>query len=118
MFEIINAKNGEFISISDSLRYIKFNPNSHCFIQASKEDADGIAVNSIPYNFFNSNLIEGADSVIIQEIDSDIVFNKIIKNDKGIISLEDAVCDLDMITEDRFAQIEDALCELDMKGAG
>lgn len=116
MFKIIEAETGKLLSISDSLRYIKLNTSSNCFIQCNKDDAEGIAINSIPYNFFNSDLIENANHAIINEIESSEVLTSSIKNKDNIIFLEDAVCDLDSTLMERISLIEDALCELDAKG--
>ena len=41
---------GERLIFCEEPRYIKINPNSGCFIQASFEDAQGVAVLSQPYN--------------------------------------------------------------------
>lgn len=35
--------------------------------------------------------------------------------DKALTELEDALCEQDVVTEERLAAIEDALCEMDMR---
>ena len=39
----------DYIFVND-LRYIKVSPTSSCYIQSSKEEAQGVAVNSVPYS--------------------------------------------------------------------
>lgn len=39
---------------------------------------------------------------------------KVTENSEAHAALEDAVCEMDALTEERLAAIEDALCEMDM----
>lgn len=68
MFKIITT-NGAEIGLTDSVRFIKVSPEGS-FVEASKEEAIGIAFNSVPYNLAGKNEIAEAESVIIVETDS------------------------------------------------
>lgn len=68
MFKIITTNWAE-IGLTDSVRFIKVSPEGS-FVEASKEEAIGIAFNSVPYNLAGKNEIAEAESVIIIETDS------------------------------------------------
>lgn len=64
--------NGELLAVCDAPTFIKIDSNTGCYVQASKEEAEGIAVKSIPYSLPGHNLNDNpvAD---IQEVDGGIL---------------------------------------------
>lgn len=67
MYRIIKT-DGTELGITDQVTYIKFGANG-CFTNATVEDAIGVAFSSTPYNLFGHDEIEGADTVIVSQID-------------------------------------------------
>lgn len=67
MYRIIKI-DGTELGITDSVNYIKIGA-SGSFTTATKEDAVGVAFNSTPYNLFGYSEIEGAETVLVSEID-------------------------------------------------
>lgn len=50
--------------------------NSGCFVPADQKHAIGVAVNSVPYNLVGHDEIEGAETVVVSEIDGGAVLAK------------------------------------------
>lgn len=67
MFKIITTKGTE-LGISESVNYIKIHSNG-CFVPSTKEEAIGVAFNSVPYNLLGHEDIPGAKTVVVSEID-------------------------------------------------
>ena len=67
MFRIIKI-DGTELGITDSVNYIKIGESGD-YATASEQDAIGIAFNSEPYNLLGHEDIEGADTVVVSEID-------------------------------------------------
>ena len=65
----ITKIDGTEVGYTDTVIYIKIAPNG-CFIQTTKDNATGVAYDSTPYSLFGSNGIDGADTVIVTEVDS------------------------------------------------
>ncbi len=126
----IITSEGERIALCEAPRYIKVNPRNGCFVQAEETDAQGVAVMGNPYNLSGHTEImrdvfipteggeegEGtverrvAPEVEIERMDS-YAFLKSISDQTS--AAEDAVCDLDISTDERMSAIEDSICELD-----
>lgn len=68
MYRIIKT-DGTVLGITDSVNYIKIS-NNGCFSNAISKDAIGVAFNSIAYNLIGYTEINGADTVIVSEIDT------------------------------------------------
>lgn len=64
----ITTLTGTILGITESPTYIKLHPNGG-FTLATAEDAVGVAYRSVPYNLIGHNAIEGAETVIVSEID-------------------------------------------------
>ena len=122
MYAIIS--NGDLIALCDKPRYVRKNPSSGAYMQASREDAEAVAVNGTLYNINGGNAVEGAPQAIIREEDgAEYVFKnktKIEENEAAqgaaIVTMEDALCEQDAANDERISALEDAICELDMKG--
>lgn len=66
MFRIIKI-DGTELGITDSVNYIKIGESGD-YTTASEQDAIGIAFNSEPYNLLGHEDIEGADTVIVSNV--------------------------------------------------
>ena len=66
MFRIIKI-DGTGLGITDSVNYIKIGESGD-YATASEQDAIGIAFNSEPYNLLGHEDIEGADTVIVSNV--------------------------------------------------
>ena len=62
MYRIIKI-DGTELGITDSVNYIRYGDGG-CFTTATRKDAIGVAFKSVAYN-----LVEGADTVVVSEID-------------------------------------------------
>ena len=67
MYRIIKI-DGTELGVTDSVNYIKISDNG-CFTNATAENAIGVAFDSVAYNLVGQSEIEGADAVVISEID-------------------------------------------------
>lgn len=68
MYRIIKI-DGTELGITDSVNYIKIGA-SGCYAAAAKEEAIGVAYNSVPYNLVGHAEIEGADTVVVSAVDA------------------------------------------------
>ena len=66
MFRIIKI-DGTELGITDSVNYIKIGESGD-YATASEQDAIGIAFNSEPYNLLGHEDIEGADTVVVSNV--------------------------------------------------
>ena len=96
MFRIITT-NGVELGFTETVRYIKRNPNQ-CFVACDKKDAIGVAYNSTPYNLLGHNEIEEAETVIVSEFDggaelarvkalNDTLTSQLAETDEAIIEI-------------------------------
>ena len=67
MYRIVKI-DGTELGITDSVNYIKIG-SSGCFTTAGKDDAIGVAFQSIPYNLVGHSGIDGAETVVLCAID-------------------------------------------------
>lgn len=67
MYRIISMQ-GDELGMVDKVLYIKVS-NSGSFTPCEKEEAVGIALNSVAYNLFGYDEIEGADTVLVSKCD-------------------------------------------------
>ena len=67
MYRIIKI-DGTELGITDSVTYIKIS-ESGSYVNATEEDAIGVAFNSEPYNLIGHEDIEGADTVVVSKTD-------------------------------------------------
>ena len=75
MYRIIKVSDGTEIGVTDTIEFIRYG-NSGCFDPADQKHAIGVAVNSVPYNLVGRDEIEGAETVVVSEIDGGAVLAK------------------------------------------
>lgn len=119
MYEIISG--GELVALTAKPRYIKINDATGIYIEATAEDAIGIAVLGTLYNLPGGTAIPDAPEAIVREGDAnEYIFGNRVRIEQeaesttaAIVGVEEAVCELDTNTDARMGEIEDALCDLD-----
>ena len=74
MYRIIKI-DGTELGITDSVNYIRYGDGG-CFTTATRKDAIGVAFKSVAYNLVGHEDIEGADTVVVSEIDGGAVMAK------------------------------------------
>lgn len=67
MYRIIKI-DGTELGITDSVNYIRFGEGG-CFTPTARENAIGVAFNSVAYNLVGHDEIEGAETVLVSEVD-------------------------------------------------
>lgn len=67
MYRIIKI-DGTELGITDSVTYIKIS-ESGSYVNATEENAIGVAFNSEPYNLIGHDDIDGVDTVVVSKID-------------------------------------------------
>ena len=113
LYKIIDTSTGEIIGMTAAVNYIRKKPETGAFVTAKKiQDATGVAYKSIPYNLSGTEGIGADITVVIGEFD-EAEYMQELKNSAEM--LEDAMCEQDILNEERFGAIEDALCEIDME---
>lgn len=119
MYAILS--NGNLLALCDKPRYIKVNPESGAFVEADKDNAEGVAVNGTAYNLPGSTTIQGAQEAVVAEKEgAEYIFQNrahIIQVEQttgvAIVGVEEALCEMDATQEARVSAMEEALCELD-----
>lgn len=112
MYRIINTDTGAEIGATETPRYIK-KSRSGQNIEATKQDAMGVAYKSEAYNLVGTAGVGAEETVLLKEYDGGDNVADTVKNTDSIAELEDALCEQDAAAYNRLAAIEDALCELD-----
>ncbi len=110
MYKIINTNSGELVGYTESPIWIRKHKNG-CYVQTERKKAEGIAFNSTPYSIGG---LDGLDIVVVVKSDAGNIFVDDATMQAADAVLEDAMCEMDALTEERLAAIEDALCEMDM----
>lgn len=113
--------NGKIISICEKPVYVKKHESLDLYVQCKPNEAIGISAgvgeDGGIYNLPGRNDIPDAPEAFVRDDDNrEYFFNTYNQADKAatdIITVEEAMCDSDTITDDRIAAIEDVLCELD-----
>lgn len=100
MYRIIK-QDGTEIAVTEKIHYIKIAKNG-CYVLTEKEDAEGVAVDGIPYSILMHEPLTGAeDTVVISEFDSGTEFSYQLNTIKdATIQLEQALLDNGDITID------------------
>ena len=75
MYPIIKVSDGTEIGVTDAIEFIRYGKNG-CFVPAAQDEAIGVAYNCIPYKLIGHDEIEGADTVVVSEIDGGAVLAK------------------------------------------
>lgn len=81
------TKNGETIAVCETPLYIKVDPETGCYIEATAKGADGIAINGVPYSLPGHDL-NGQPKVDIQEINGGTL---LLEDEKKISSNSEAI---------------------------
>ena len=64
------SSGGKIIAICDKPRFIKLNNESGAYVEAGQAEAIGVVVGGKVYNYGGNQIAEGAEEVIVSEIDS------------------------------------------------
>lgn len=67
----ITTLTGTILGITESPTYIKLHPKGG-FTLATAEDAVGVAYRSVPYNLIGHDAIDGAETVVVAEMDGGV----------------------------------------------
>lgn len=112
---------GCLLALCERPRYVRRNPESGAYVEAEETEAEAIAVGGNLYNLPGSSAIPDAPEVVVSDMDgAELIFqNRVhigrVEESTGaaVISIEEALCDLDTTATSRLTTIEEALCELD-----
>lgn len=112
---------GALLALCERPRYVKRNPESGAYVEAEEAEAEGLAVGGDLYNLPGGTAIPDAPEAIVSDMDgAELIFQNRAHIGKveastgaAVISIEEALCDLDETATDRLAAVEEALCELD-----
>lgn len=112
MYKIIDTETDKIIGYTNKVLYIRLKAETGCYVSCKRENAEGIAFNSVPYNLSGHTMKEELKTVAVSEDDDGTVIVQIVADSEGRTS--DVLCDLDSDIE----EIKDALCELDERIEG
>lgn len=124
MYAIISE--GSLLTLCDRPRYVKRNAASGTYVEATEDEAIGVAVGGTVYNLPGGSDIPDAPEALVREAEAaEYVFlnrARIIANEEStnaaIVAMEEALCEMDGASEERLTAIEDALCDLDAAAYG
>lgn len=119
MYAIIS--DGVLLALCDKPRYVRKNEASGAYVEAEEAQAEGISVNGDLYNIGGGSAIPDAPQAVVTEGEAaEYVFRnraRIEENEKNtstaIVSIEEALCELDTASTENAEAMENALCELD-----
>ena len=94
MYRIINTDSGAEIGVTEKPLYIKKSASGQN-VEATKEEAQGIAYKGTPYNLLNREGVGADETVLLSEYDEGDNVADTAKNSASIAELETAICDLD-----------------------
>ena len=94
MFEVIKKTTGSRIAICESPRFVKVNTKSGAFVQCKKDDAEGVAVNSVVYSL--NGKLQDREEVWLNEIDTGEFVFDVEQQKSDILEIKDALCELDL----------------------
>lgn len=112
---------GLLLALCERPRYVKRNPDSGAYVEAEEAEAEGLSVGGDLYNLPGSTAIPDAPEAVVSDMDgAELIFQnrahigKVEENTgAAVVSIEEALCDLDEAATDRLAAVEEALCDLD-----
>lgn len=119
MFAILSE--GALLALCERPRYVKVNEETGAYVEATAEEAVGVAVDGQVYNLPGGTAISDTPEAVIQEAEApEYVFRnraRILLNEEttgaAIVAMEEAMCEMDTAAEERLAAVEEALCDLD-----
>jgi hypothetical protein len=112
MYKIIDTDNGNVIGYTNKVLYIRLKKETGCYVSCKRENAEGVAFNSVPYNLSGHTMKEELKTVVVSEDDDGAVIVQIVAESEGRTG--DVLCDIDSDIE----SIKDALCEIDERLEG
>ena len=107
MYKIIDTETDKIIGYTNKVLYIRLKAETGCYVSCKRENAEGIAFNSVPYSLSGHTMKDGLKTVAVSEDDDGAVIVQIGADSEGRTG--DVRCDLDSDIE----EIKDALCEID-----
>ena len=110
MFSIY--KDGIVFAMTEKPNYIKLHPDGF-YVLCDKDEAQGVAVNSVPYALTEGSLPDCEVVVVVETDGGSILHQTKVESVEGIAMVEEALCEVDTATDERLSAVEDALCELD-----
>lgn len=126
MYAIVSG--GALVALCEKPRYVRRNPDSGAWVEASREQAEAVSVNGDLYNLRGGSAVPGAPEAAVREDDvAEYVFGNRVRiagseqrTGTALVQIEDALCEQDAAAEERLTAIEEALCELDsaLNGGG
>lgn len=102
MYRVISIERSKEIGLIEKPRYIKRGTQS-AFVQTTKEDACGVAVNGDPYNLFGHSEIEGADTVLLVETDA----ARVIAEQNKAVEEQQVISDIAFVVMAEAGNIDD-----------
>ena len=108
-------------SLQTQDRNVKLSEDN-AFVQTDAENAIAVAVRGELYNINGKEEVPDRPSAIIKETDgATFVFEQSLKLSAAedtmngrFISAEEAMCEIDLNTDNRMTAIEEAMCEMDL----
>ena len=94
MYEVINKENGQRIALCEQPRYVRIKEQSGAFIQCSRKEAEGIAVNGEVYSL--NGRLTGRPETEVHEIDGGKLMAEVEKQAQDLLNIKAALCELDL----------------------
>lgn len=119
MYAILSG--GALLALCDKPRYVRLNPESGAYVEATPEEAIAVSVNGDLYNINGGSAVPDAPEAVVREggVEEYVFQNRarIMETEEttgaAVVQLEEALCEQDAATEERLTAVEEALCELD-----
>lgn len=93
MYHVIKMDSTD-LGITDSINYIRISEDG-CFVPTDQEHAIGVAVDSVPYNLIGHDEIEGAETVVVSEIDAGRVMKEMASYSELAAAIREGVNQVD-----------------------
>lgn len=93
MYHVIKMDSTD-LGMTDSINYIRISENG-CFIPTDQDHAIGVAVDGVAYNLIGHNEIEGADTVVVSEIDAGKVMKEMASYSELAAAIREGVNQVD-----------------------
>lgn len=112
------VSNGSVVGFCEKPNYVVKRSGMNAYYATdNKDEAEGIEFAGQLYNFKDSNKIENRPEIdIIYRDGMQVVFsqqNRISINENNTVVIEEALMDVDAVTDERLTVLEDAIIELD-----
>lgn len=93
MYHVIKMDSTD-LGMTDSINYIRISENG-CFIPTDQDHAIGVVVDGVAYNLIGHNEIEGADTVVVSEIDAGKVMKEMASYSELAAAIREGVNQVD-----------------------